>query len=147
MLQPALHEMLCHEELEVGAGDGSAEQTHFHSPPTSGKYGCQTQMNYFRESFLLPFPIPKSILFHQCCCCSVTKSCPSPQDPKKYSRPGFPVLHYLPDFVQTLSIELVMPSNQLILCHPLLLLLSQSVSASGSFPISQLFPINVIKLI
>ena len=36
------------------------------------------------------------------------------------------------------SIELVMPSNQLILCHPLLLL-PQSCPASGSFPLSQLF--------
>ena len=37
-----------------------------------------------------------------------------------------------------MSIESVMLSNHLILCHPLLLLL-QSISASGSFPMSQLF--------
>ena len=36
------------------------------------------------------------------------------------------------------SIESVMPSNHLILCHPLLLLL-QSFPASGSFPVSQFF--------
>ena len=36
--------------------------------------------------------------------------------------PGFPVLHYLLKFVQLMSIESVMPSNHLILCHPLLLL-------------------------
>ena len=35
------------------------------------------------------------------------------------STPGFPVLHHLPALVQ---IELVMPSNHLILCCPLLLL-------------------------
>ena len=35
------------------------------------------------------------------------------------------------------SIESVMPSNHLILCHPLLLL--QSFPASGSFPVSQFF--------
>ena len=35
-----------------------------------------------------------------------------------------------------MSIELVMPSNRLILCHPLLL--PQSFPASGSFPISHL---------
>ena len=35
------------------------------------------------------------------------------------------------------SIESLMPSNHLILCHPLLLL--QSFPASGSFPMSQLF--------
>ena len=39
--------------------------------------------------------------------------------------PGFPVLHYLSEFAQThVSIELVMPSNHLIFCHPLLLLSS-----------------------
>ena len=37
------------------------------------------------------------------------------------------------------STELVMPSNHLILCHPLLPCL-QSFPASGSFPVSQLFP-------
>ena len=36
--------------------------------------------------------------------------------------PGFPVLHYLPEFAQLMSIESVMPSNHLILWHPLLLL-------------------------
>ena len=38
------------------------------------------------------------------------------------STPSFPVFHYLPEFTQTQSIELVMPSNHLILCLPLLLL-------------------------
>ena len=36
--------------------------------------------------------------------------------------PGFSVLHYLPEFAQMMSTELVMPSNHLIFCHPLLLL-------------------------
>ena len=36
--------------------------------------------------------------------------------------PGFPVLHYLPDLPNLMSIESVMSSNHLILCHPLLLL-------------------------
>ena len=36
--------------------------------------------------------------------------------------PGFPVLHYLQDLLKFMSIESVMLSNQLILCHPLLLL-------------------------
>ena len=39
--------------------------------------------------------------------------------------------------LKLMSIELVMPSNHLILCHPLLLL--QSFPASGSFQMSQLF--------
>ena len=37
-----------------------------------------------------------------------------------------------------MSIESVMPSNHLILCHPLLLCL-QSLPASGSFPMNPLF--------
>ena len=40
--------------------------------------------------------------------------------------------------LKPMSIELVMPSNHLILCRPLLLL-PQSLPASGSFQISQLF--------
>ena len=38
------------------------------------------------------------------------------------STPGFPVHHQLPDFLNLMSIESVMPSNHPILCHPLLLL-------------------------
>ena len=38
------------------------------------------------------------------------------------STPGFSVLHHLPELAQIMSIESVMPSNHLILCHPLLLL-------------------------
>ena len=41
--------------------------------------------------------------------------------------------------LKLMSIESVMPSNHLILCHPLLLL-PQSFPPSGSFPMSQLFP-------
>ena len=37
------------------------------------------------------------------------------------STKGCPVLHHLPELTQT-TIESVMPSNHLILCHPLLLL-------------------------
>ena len=40
--------------------------------------------------------------------------------------------------LKLMPIESVMPSNHLILCHPLLLL-PQSLPASGSFPVSQLF--------
>ena len=35
---------------------------------------------------------------------------------------GFPVLHHLLEPAQIISIELVMPSNHLVLCYPLLLL-------------------------
>ena len=37
-------------------------------------------------------------------------------------KPGFPVYHQLPEFTKLMSIELVIPSNHVILCHILLLL-------------------------
>ena len=54
---------------------------------------------------------------------SVTQSCLTLCNPMDCSMPGFPVHHQLPELAQTMSIELVMPSNlSLILCHILLLL-------------------------
>ena len=50
---------------------------------------------------------------------SVTQSCLTHCNPMKRSTPGLPVHHQLPE---SMSIELVMPSNHLILCRPLLLL-------------------------
>ena len=47
-----------------------------------------------------------------------------PCDPMNHSMSGLPVHHQLLESTQTMSIESVMPSNHLILCHPLLLLLS-----------------------
>ena len=54
---------------------------------------------------------------------SVAQSCPTLCDPMNCSTPGLPVHHQLPEFTET-SIESVMPSSHLILCRPLLLLLS-----------------------
>ena len=53
---------------------------------------------------------------------SVTQSCQTLCDPMDCSTPGLPVYHQLPELTQLMSIESVMPSNHLILCHPLLLL-------------------------
>ena len=55
---------------------------------------------------------------------SVTQLCPTLCDLMDCSTPGFPVCHQLPDqsLLKLMSIELVMSSNHLILCHPLLLL-------------------------
>ena len=53
------------------------------------------------------------------CCCSGAKSYPTLSDRVNCSTPGFPVLHYLLEFAQ-IHVESVMPSNHLILCHPLL---------------------------
>ena len=51
----------------------------------------------------------------------VTQSCPAFCDAMDYSTPGFPVHHQLRSLLKFMSIESVMPSNHLILCHPLLL--------------------------
>ena len=48
---------------------------------------------------------------------SVAQSCPTLCNPMDCSTPGLPVHHQLPE-----SIESVMPSSHLILCHPLLFL-------------------------
>ena len=52
---------------------------------------------------------------------SVDQSCPTLWNPVNRSMPGLPVHHHLPEFKLT-SIESVMPSSHLILCHPLFLL-------------------------
>ena len=52
---------------------------------------------------------------------SVAQSCPTPCDPIDCSTPGPPVQHRPPEFTQTHIQWVVMQSNHLILCHPLLL--------------------------
>ena len=53
---------------------------------------------------------------------SVAQSCLDSLQPMNRSTPGLPVHHQLPESTQTMSVESMMPSNHLILCHPLLLL-------------------------
>ena len=65
-------------------------------------------------------------------------SCVRLCDPMNRSSPGLPVHHQLLEFTQTLSIESVMPSSHLILCRPFSSC-PQSLPASESFPMSQLF--------
>ena len=55
---------------------------------------------------------------------SVTPSCPTLCDPMDCSTPDFSVHHQLLGLFKLMFIELVMPSNHLILCRPLFLLLS-----------------------
>ena len=70
-----------------------------------------------REEFLLCW----AVLF--CCCyCSVAKPCLTLCDPMDCSTPGFPSFTISRSLLKLVSIESVMPSNHLVLCHPLLLL-------------------------
>ena len=57
------------------------------------------------------------------CCCSVAQSCLTLCDPVDCSTPGLPVLQRHWSLLKLMSIESVMPSNHLALCHLLLLLL------------------------
>ena len=56
-----------------------------------------------------------------CWCWPVAKLCPTLCSPMNCSTLGFPIVHYL-SLLKLMFIELVMPSNHLILCCPLLLL-------------------------
>ena len=53
---------------------------------------------------------------------SVAQSCLTLCDPMNHSTPGLPVHHQLPESTKATSIESVIPSNHLIVCHSLLLL-------------------------
>ena len=53
---------------------------------------------------------------------SVIQLCPTLCDPMDHSTPAFPVHHQLPELTQTHVHRVMMPSNHLILCRPLLFL-------------------------
>ena len=80
---------------------------------------CSLKFKVFLQ-FVLPLE------YIQLSCCSVTKSsCPTAWDPMDCSTPGFPVLHYLPEFVQThvhWAHDAIQPSHPLSSLCPLLLL-------------------------
>ena len=59
-----------------------------------------------------------------CCCCSVTQSCPTLCDPVDCSIPGFRSFTISRSLLKLMSTVLMISSNHLILCRPLLLLLS-----------------------
>ena len=70
---------------------------------------------------------------------SATQSCPTLRDPMNHSTPGLPVHHHLPEFTQT-HVHRVgdafQPSHPLSSPSPPA---PQSLPASESFPMSQLF--------
>ena len=102
--------------------------------PPAPPWGCRElwRCSAVFSVYRLPFP-PEPGQLHRdtevttrllprCCCGSVAQLCLTLCHAVNCSVPGFPVLHCLPEFAQTYVIELVMSSNHLILCHPLLLL-------------------------
>ena len=67
---------------------------------------------------------PFYITYMQCSVqfCSVAQSCLTLCDPMNCSTTGLSVHHRFPELPKLMSIDLVIPSSHLILCHPLLLL-------------------------
>ena len=80
--------------------------------------------------FLYPLEFSSVQFSHSVVCYSVT--------PWTIAHQGSLSITNSRSLLKLMSIESVMPSNHLILCHPLLLLL-QSFPASGSFQMSQFF--------
>ena len=72
-------------------------------------------------------------------CCSVAKSCPTLRGPHglQHTRPPYPLQSL--SLLKFISIESVIPSNHLILCHPLLL--------PSIFPRIRVFPNESAPLI
>ena len=64
---------------------------------------------------------------------SVTQLCPTLCDSMDCSTPGLPVHHQLQELLNLMCPDSMMPSNHLILCHPLLL-------PSSIFPSIRIFP-------
>ena len=80
-----------------------------------------------------------SVISYMYCCCSVAKLHLTFCNPMDCSTPGFPVLHFLPEFAQTHVHwvgDVIQPSHPLF--HPLFSCL-QSFPTSGTFPVSWLF--------
>ena len=66
---------------------------------------CFLRSNFGANStFLALMQMQKIYIFKAsfcCCCCSVIQSCPILCNPMDWSKPGFPVLHHLPELGQT----------------------------------------------
>ena len=94
-------------------------------PQVNSREGTQlhpSRENWIKDLLMVPctrtrpsFPLSQSLPPVQFS--SVAQSCPALCDPVDCSTPSFPVYHQL----KLMSIELVIPSNHLILCRPRLL--------------------------
>ena len=73
------------------------------------------------------------LVFLCCCCCSVAQLCLSLCDPMDCSMQASLSFTITQSLLKLMSIELVMPSIHLILCHPLLLLPPIFPSIRGFF--------------
>ena len=95
--------------------------------PWTAAYQAPPSMGSSRQEHWSGAPLPSPLKSCQLFVTAWTAAC--------QASPSFAISWSLLKFM---SIELMMPSNHLILCHPLLLP-PQSFPASGSFQLSQLF--------
>ena len=82
----------------------------------------KSSLTSLHQSLSLPYFLFTSKLFSSVQFSSVAQSYPTLGDRMNSSTPGLPVLTNSWSSLKPMSIELVMPTNHLILCHPLLLL-------------------------
>ena len=70
-----------------------------------------------------PVSLHLLLLWSPHCCCSVAKSCPTLRNAMDCMQHRQASLSFTisPSLLKLMSVESVMPSNHLILCHPLLL--------------------------
>ena len=100
---------------------------------------CVTRGHLTSSCFSFLIYKQTALTLQHCCCDSVAQPSPTLCDPMDCSTPDFPVHHQLPEFTQTHVHwvgDAIQPS------HPLSVPFSsctQSLPASGSFPVSQLF--------
>ena len=78
----------------------------------------QSHMKKWQDDPQVPLDLFKEfkLTILHCCCCSVTRQCPTLCNPMDCSTPGFPVLHYPWSLLKLMSIMSMMPSNHLVLC-------------------------------
>ena len=81
------------------------------------KYSLHFKLTLSNEKVEIIFMHRDSVQFS-----SVAQSCPTLCNPMNRRTPGLPVYHQLLEILTLMSIESVMPSNHLILCHPIILL-------------------------
>ena len=117
---------------------------------------------YVITEYWVKFPVldirSLQVIYFICCGCSVTKSCPTLCDPMDCSKPGFPVLQYLPEFAQAhvhWVSDAIQPSHPLLPASPPALNLSQDQGlfqwvASGGRSIGaseSAFPVNILHVV
>ena len=105
--------------------DHSNSQNYFQIPNLLTT--CTVKLPSIFVRVLLLFVVITVVIFLSLCCCSVIQLCPTVCNPMNCSTPGFPISHHLLELAQTRSIELVIPYNHLVLCHPFCLSQHQSL--------------------